>query len=232
MLRPRSATSNNDLGVAYEIFVHRYLQTPVRVPPERVKLIVDLGANVGMSCLYWLAAYWRAEVLAFEPHPGHAAQCRINLERNGLLARATLHAAAVGAYERRAWISDAGTASQLGARTGPEHEIACLDVFPLLAGRRIDILKVDIEGGEYEVLEDSRFGDLDIRTIVMEWHERDGRPGGYTWCRERLEKLGFQVYPIFQQATHGMFWAYRKRPATPLDDPGSETPIQPAAPVR
>jgi FkbM family methyltransferase len=206
-LRPISA-GNNDGGVAYEIFVHEFLRVPVRIPPERVKLIVDLGANVGMSCLYWLAAYWRAEVIAFEPHPGHAAQCRANLERNGFLSRATLHAAAAGTANGRAWISDAS--SQVGTVPGNGHEIEVIDMFALLAGRRIDILKINIEGGEYDLLEDPRFGELDIRAIILEWHETDDRPAGHEWCRERLRELGFQLYLVFEQKTYGMMWAYQK----------------------
>ena len=209
-LRPNSA-GNNDAGVAYEIFVHKYLRVPIRIPPERVKLIVDLGANVGMSCLYWLAAYWRAEVIAFEPHPRHAAQCRANLERNGFLPRATLHAVAAGAANGRAWISDAGTSSQIGTVPGGGFEVKVIDIFPMLAGRRIDILKIDIEGSEYELLEDRRFEALDIRAIIMEWHERKDRPDGHAWCCERLKELGFQLYPVFEHRTHGMMWAYQKR---------------------
>jgi FkbM family methyltransferase len=233
-LRPNSV-GNNDAGVAYEIFIHNYLQVPVRIPPERVKLIVDLGANVGMSCLYWLAAYWRAEVIAFEPHPGHVAQCRINLERNDLLRRATVLGVAAGAAPGRAWISDAGTSSQVGTAPGGGYEIEVVDIFALLIGRRIDILKIDIEGSEYELLEDPRFGELDVRTIIMEWHERGDRPDGHAWCCERLMELGFQLYPVFEQKTHGMMWAYRSQPVErscvsrqqpvplhPTDDPSSD----------
>jgi FkbM family methyltransferase len=209
-LRPISA-GNNDLGVAYEIFIHKYLRVPVRIPPERVKLIVDLGANVGMSCLYWLAAYWRAELIAFEPHPGHAAQCLANLERNGFLSRATLHCVAAGTANGRAWISDAGTSSQVRTMPGDGYEIEVIDIFALLAGRRIDILKIDIEGSEYELLKDPRFGELDIRSVIMEWHEREDRPEGHAWCCERLRELGFQLYPVFEEKTHGMMWAYQKR---------------------
>ncbi len=209
-LRPNSA-GNNDAGVAYEIFIHKYLRIPVRIPPERVKVIVDLGANVGMSCLYWLAAYWRAEVIAFEPHPGHAAQWRVNLERNGFLSRATLHTVAAGTANGRAWISDAASSSRVGTVPGDGFEIEVIDIFALLAGRRIDIMKIDIEGGEYELLEDPRFEKLDIRVIIMEWHERKDRPDGHAWCCERLRELGFQLYPVFEQKSNGMMWAYRKR---------------------
>jgi FkbM family methyltransferase len=210
-LRP-SSVGNNDFDVAYEIFVHNYLRVPVRIPPERVKLIVDLGANVGMSCLYWLAVYWRAEVIAFEPDPSNAAQCRINLERNGLLRRATLHGVAAGVAPGRARISDTGTLSQMGTASSGGYEAEVVDIFALLLDCRIDILKIDINGGEYALLEDPRFGELDVRSIIMEWHERDDRPDGHAWCCERLKELGFQLYPVFEQKSHGMMWAYRSQP--------------------
>ena len=209
-LRPNSA-GNNVGDVVHEIFIHKFLRVPVRIPPERVKLIVDVGANVGMSCLYWLAAYWRAKVIAFEPHPGHAAQCKANLERNGFMSRATLHDVAAGTANARAWISNAGTSSQVGTVPGDGYETEVIDFFALLGGRRIDILKIDIEGGEYELLEDPRFGELDIGAIILEWHEREDRPEGHAWCRERLRELGYQLYPMFEQKTYGMMWAYQKR---------------------
>lgn len=188
-LRPPSA-GNNDADAAYEIFVRRLLQVPVRIPPERVQLIVDLGANAGMSCLYWLAAYWRAEVLAFEPRPDQAAQCRSNLARNGFLSRATVHDGAAG--------PDDGDLVQV------------MDLLRGLEGKRIDILRVSMHGGEYTLLQDSTFGKHDIRAIVLEWHQSEAHPDGEAWCSERLKALGFHVYPVFNQRTRGMMWAYRK----------------------
>jgi FkbM family methyltransferase len=213
-LRPHLAGGGDD-AVAQDVFVRKSLHTPVRIPPERVKLIVDLGANVGMSCLYWLAAYPRAKVVAFEPHPGHAAQWRVNLGRNDFLSRATLHAAAAGTREATAWLTDAGTSSEIGDQAKPGFQIPVVDMFPILAGHRIDILKVDVEGSEYELLGDPRFGTLDVRNIVMEWHRRDGFPDGEAWCRERLQSLGFKVLEVFDAKTNGMMWAYRRIPPSP-----------------
>ena len=207
-LRPLSC-GNNDGGVAYEIFVHRYLKPPVWIPPERVKLVVDLGANVGFSCLYWLATYWRADVIAFEPHPLHAAQCRINLGRNQLEHRVTLHPVAAGVARHRTWISDEASSSRLTNDPGGGYEVEVADIFELLGDRRIDIMKIDIGGSEYEILEDPRFSALDVKTLVLEWHERDDRPSGQAWCNERLSELGFRIYPVFDMKSYGMMWAYR-----------------------
>ena len=183
-LRPKLA--GNDFEAAYQIFVSRSLHAPVRIPPERVKLIADLGANVAMSCLYWLAAYWRAEVLAFEQNPAHAAQCRATLERNGYLPRVSLHSVSAGTR---------------------------FDIFSLLANRRIDILELDMHGSHSKLLEDSRFEELDVRAIILEWQDVPEGRRGPAWCIERLQKLSFQPYPKFETKGGGTSWAYRKRTA-------------------
>jgi hypothetical protein len=87
----RRSTGSRDVEAACEIFINKSLQAPVRMPPERVKLIVEFGADDGMSSLYWLATFWRAEVLAFESRPQRAAQWRSNLHHNRFLTRAKLH---------------------------------------------------------------------------------------------------------------------------------------------
>ena len=64
-------------------------------------------------------------------------------------------------------------------------------------------------GDEYEILADPRFASLDVKAIVLEWHARPDIPNGDKWCRDRLQKLGYRLYPIFQHKSYGMFWAYR-----------------------
>jgi FkbM family methyltransferase len=202
--------SNNDFGVAYEIFALRFLMPPVWLPPERVKLVVDLGANVGMSCLWWLANYWRARVLAFEPHPGHAAAARANIALNDYGSRIDLREAAVGPEAVTAWISDAGAASTVSATADSGFEVEVQDLFAILAGRRVDILKIDIEGSEVGLLDDPRFAALDVGAIVMEWHAPDatGR-GGLEWCIDRLERCGFRTYHGSDNDAVGIIWGYR-----------------------
>jgi len=48
--------------------------------------------------------------------------------------------------------------------------IDVFDFFKAVEGRKIDFLKLDSEGGEYDLVCDPRFADLDARFLVMEWH--------------------------------------------------------------
>ncbi|MDA8250722.1 MAG: FkbM family methyltransferase [Rhodospirillales bacterium] len=206
LLRPRSA-GNNDYGVAYEIFVHRYYACPRPLPAGSVRLVVDLGANVGFSCLHWLTHYPHANIVALEPHPGHFAQCRANIAANGWLPRVELTRAAAGVAAQRIILSDAGAASAV--RSGDAAGIAApmLDVYAMLSGRPVDILKLDIEGSEYPILADPRFNLLRPRCVVMEWH---GGGAGRQWCLARFAALHYETTELFDHESHGMLWAFRR----------------------
>jgi FkbM family methyltransferase len=211
--KPGKPSSN---GMAYEVFTENSMIPPVWVPPERVQTVVDLGANVGMSCLWWLANYWSARVIAWEPHPDHTAALRDNLALNGYTERVDLRQAAAGTATGRAFLSDEGPSStlRLGGTTG--IEIAVDDILAELAGRRIDILKIDIEGSEVALLEDLRFAGLDVGTLVMEWHLADTAGcGGRDWCRDRLHAMGYRTFIASQNGDYGIVWGYRDYSATP-----------------
>jgi hypothetical protein len=104
-------------------------------------------------------------------------------------------------------LSDVGPGSTVLDGGGEGLEIEIVDVFSVLAGRRLDLLKLDIEGGEYEIMADPRFETLDVRALVMEWHAREGY--GRDWCVARLQALGFRVQETWSEDAAGMLWALR-----------------------
>ncbi len=208
LLRPPGA-GNNDYGVAYEIFLHRHYALPRLIPTQSIRRIVDLGANVGFSCLHWLTQFPGAEVVALEPHPGHFAQCRTNLSVNGLLPRVELHQAAAGTASRQIMLSDAGTSSSVVADGDCGIAAPMVDIFTLLAGRPVDIMKLDIEGGEYAILDDPRFARLQVPYLVMEWH---GGPGDRDRCLSRFAALSYETLQMFDHGSYGMLWAFRQDP--------------------
>jgi hypothetical protein len=57
------------------------------------------------------------------------------------------------------------------------------DVFEWMAG--IDLLKIDIEGGEWPILQDPRFRDLTVPVVMLE-HHAHGAPGDPGRAAEEL----------------------------------------------
>jgi hypothetical protein len=90
-------------------------------------------------------------------------------------------------------------------------EVPMVDVMPRLADA--DLVKIDIEGGEWALLADPRFAEA--RAVVLEYHPYgcptdDPRRSAH----ELLHAHGFEVTPLFYEPDNGvgMLWATRETP--------------------
>lgn len=207
-LRPLPA---EDLSTAYELFVAEVYRPPFPLEGEAVGRIVDVGANCGYSTVFWAKHYPRAHIVAFEPHPVHLGMLERNVALNGLEHRLTLHRAAAGVRSGEIQLLDAESRSSVvdvPAEGG--LRVPLVDFFEAVGSEPIDLLKIDIEGGEYALLSDPRFARLPVRTLVMEWHRTTERPDGKAWCERTLAELGYQVTPgIWTGDVNGLLWARR-----------------------
>ncbi len=202
---------SHDYGVAYEVFVmDSYTLSALETP---IRCIVDVGANVGYSCLFWSRKFPSAQIIAFEPHPVHVEMIKRNLELNQISKRVKVHAAAVGSRPGMAYLTDGGSSSTLRAGTGPGTiQVPVVDFFETIGEQRIDLLKIDIEGGEYGLIEDPRFRDLRVGALVLEWHVTPDHPDGLQWCTERLGDLGFAITSTIVGKNSGVLWGIRAVP--------------------
>ncbi len=147
-------------------------------------LIVDLGANVGYSVRLWLEHWPRATVVAVEPDTANAAMCRRNIEGWAFSGKATLVEACVAARERRVNLdrTRGEWAYSMGADAALEEDrdtsAGAVDAVTLpsllqalgLSGRRIDLLKCDIEGAEQELFGDCAAWLPRVHAAVVELH--------------------------------------------------------------
>lgn len=206
-LRMRSL-STTDYDIAWQIYWRGDYQSPHSLGD--VHQVVDLGANVGYSCVYWCKEYPGCKITAFEPHPVHVEAMNDNLARNGFLHRVKVVAAAAGSSVKDAYLTDARSSSTVTEQKSA-FQIRVLDIFrePELTGP-IDLLKIDIEGGEYELLADPRFSSLDVRALVIEWHKTPEYPDGRAWCVQRLQDLGYRIHIGCEDLPlAGLVWAFR-----------------------
>lgn len=209
-LRVRSLATT-DYGTAWQIFFRDDYESPV--PIENVRQIVDLGANVGYSCLYWCHRYPNSRITTFEPHPAHLQAIQENLELNGWCDRVKVVGAAAGSRERTSYLTD-GRSSSTVTEDPAAFQIRVLDIFrELETTGTIDLLKIDIEGSEYEILSDPRFSTLDVRAIVLEWHKTPDHPDALPWCSQKLQNHAYQTYPgVEDPPLAGLVWAFRAAP--------------------
>lgn len=144
---------------------------------RRDPLIVDCGANIGYTALWYKRLYPQARIIAFEPDPKFAPMLRRNLVRN--------HAEDVKVLEAAAWTCDgtsawtmhetdgsrllAGSAAPTDATPGPT--VATIDLARLLDGLDdVDLLKIDIEGAEFVVVPHIAAQLARVRHVLVECH--------------------------------------------------------------
>jgi FkbM family methyltransferase len=192
-----------------EVFHERDYQPPPELPSFRPRRIVDLGANVGYFGAFALGAWPESRVVAYEPDPANAAVHARAIALNELHERWELHRSAASTSDgelRFTASSDAlSHADEAGQLVVPSE-----DVLPVLAG--VELLKMDIEGGEWAILGDPRFTANPPQVVVMEHHPR-GAPGpdARAAALEALARAGLTAtVSIFLRADgYGMLWAWR-----------------------
>jgi len=175
----------SDLAVYHHILLEGEYQLTLPFVP---KTIVDAGANIGLTSIYYANQYPEARIIAVEPEESnyralvHNASAYPNIEpvkaalwnRNGDVATVDVG----GDWECQ-------VAEGTGCRAVTMHTLMTESGID-----SIDLLKVDVEGAEKEI-----FSECDwigrVRVLVVELHDRF-KPG----CREVVERatLGWHRY--------------------------------------
>lgn len=208
-----------DFGSIYEVFIEDCykLRSLNRIMPGDVA--VDIGANIGAFSAAALKA--GASVHAFEPQPEtfKALKANLGLQQNG---RWKAHQSAVGSKKGTAtlYFGKSPVLATLHRGLFPADntdsvvvEMTTLqDIVSAMPGQRIDVLKMDCEGAEFDILEnapDSAFSR--IGRIILEFHEFDGHTGAQ--LATFLRGKGFTVELNRRGGNFGMMYAWKAAPA-------------------
>jgi len=144
-------------------------------------LVIDCGANIGLSTVYFSARFPNTHVIALEPDPDNFKMLAVNTA--SFSDRVTLLQAAVWNKNTRLVFSDSGVDRYEWSRTCREAEasevpqIEAFDIPTILAMspfERIGLLKVDIERAEHVVFDGSAKKWIDlVDAITIELHGPD-----------------------------------------------------------
>jgi FkbM family methyltransferase len=173
--------------------------------------VIDAGASIGQYAMLASARVGpRGSVHCFEPHPGVHRVLRRNLRRAGcvnVLARRLALGRTSGVRDLFLHpIDNVGATSfapRDAMRPGPRVRAATttLDAYVETHGlRRVDLVRIDVEGAELEVL-DGATHTLDANpdiVLVVQFLRESARRFGYTVedLEARLRALGFRLFSI------------------------------------
>ncbi len=155
--------------------------------------VLDLGANIGLFSLLAARLNANLELHAYEPAPMNLKMIDLNRCANGELAkRIHVHPEAVGGRERTAQFyfdEKAPQASGLFNLDGKPHivQVASFSNIIEKLHDRVLLVKMDIEGAEYEVLKHTPASTWEkVMAVTMEIH---GDPDGCAKKEELVNQM-------------------------------------------
>jgi FkbM family methyltransferase len=200
-----------------DIFVERSLAFESTVQNPR---ILDCGANVGLSTLFYTREYPQARITAYEADPDVAAQLARNLRVN--------RAAHVDVVSSAVWIdngvvsfaaqgADAGSLERFAQHAHRRSiQVASIRLADIIAREAVDLLKLDVEGAELDIVRDIAPYLQHVRAMQIEVHEFQPdcrrlpdvltilRSGGFRYSISRVTHLPWLDRPTWRQPFPGV----------------------------
>lgn len=179
-----------DDAVAAEVSSYKLLR------PEAGGTLLDIGGNIGAVARWWLKN-GGDRVISVEPEAENAQLLRMNVQEFG--DRATvIQAAAVNRHAPKTLNLFLNNGTNKGAHTIRETrgrdtvEVQTVPLFVLIDQYNPNAVKIDIEGGEFQLLEEIRSLPQNVTRLAIEYHMN---PKGH---REMAVELDAQL-----QEQHG-----------------------------
>lgn len=189
-----------DAAILAEIFLDDCYVKGFQIPDRPV--VVDVGGYIGDFAVYAAKRLNARKVVVCEPSPKNWSLLRKNISNNGYEDRITAINKAVTAGEDTFMNIDApdrnqATVSAFGSNASRRMRVPGISLASLIESEgltQVDFLKIDCEGGEYEILSTTPTAVLkNVHKIAFECHEINGFHEKLEAVKRRLENEGFVV---------------------------------------
>lgn len=189
-------------------------QVAARLDTASSPRVLDVGANIGLFGVFALDRWPGARITSFEPDPDNLRVLRRTVACNDLGDRwSVVDRAVSNAPGELSFVSDLRAKTHIaGAHETGTITVPAVDFFDWQEGDGVDLVKMDIEGGEWAILADPRLSTADVFAIRLEWHTllcpaRDA-------CAEATRLLRAGGFAHVLDASHehdrnGVLWAWR-----------------------
>ncbi|WP_147819504.1 FkbM family methyltransferase [Salidesulfovibrio onnuriiensis] len=201
----------------FAIFISREYQFE---SSRNAPVILDCGGNIGLSALWFGMQYPGADITVFEPGPDLFPLLKKNLELHKL---SSIRAEQVAVWTQETTLhlgndkADGGfTSTRSSQESRPVQAVRLAD---RISGP-VDLLKLDIEGAEFEVMNDlAETGKLQfIHKIAGELHAGPGDTDKVGKMLSTLHKEGFQTTISYARPAPALFCHSEATPFPSLCD--------------
>lgn len=201
-----------DVSVLREIFKVREYRAAEEVIKAAIEPIIDAGAHAGYFTLYCRALNPKVKIFAVEPEKNNLEILAKNLKDNEADNVKVIAGAIAGATGKRGLVISADSHNHHLGQGSDTSVWALGDLFKINKIKQVALLKMDIEGAEYEVLGSLAAEEYKmIKAIILEYHNGAGRDGEEVEVMLRQNGFGVQVFPSKFDKTMGIIFGTNKR---------------------
>ena len=155
-------------------------------------LIIDCGSNIGLSVVYFKHLFPNSEILAFEPDPELLSYLSLNLESNSFSDINVIPKAVWTSNSKLPFLSDGADGGKVANQT-TDIFVDAVSLNQFLR-KRVDMLKMDIEGHELDVLQSCAKNLHNVCNIFIEYHSFRNKKQNLSQILRLLEINGFRYF--------------------------------------
>lgn len=212
--------SVEDIFIITEVFV----DADYNFLPQSPHVLVDIGLNIGVTSIFLSQNEKISRVYGYEPVEYTFQLAKKNIEVNQIENIEIINKGVGDSNRKETFAFNKSFKGNTGKRGDLSYSINKLseeektmvdveiesvgDVFDRIKLEKDEklMLKVDCEGGEYEIIESLEKNQLlsKVNMFVIEWHDKGAKP-----LEEILKRNGFQLISRRLEVNSGLIYAYQ-----------------------
>ena len=179
-----------------ELFLQQSYWFPCK---SKIPFILDCGANIGLSTIYFKTLHPSSQIVAFEPDFRIHSILEQNMKSFGFGNITANNSAIWTANGQLQFISEGGYSGRVDYSSKSKELVKACRLRDYL-DRPVDFLKLDIEGCEVDVLLDCADRLKNIECAFIEYHSPAKRPQKLSVLLELLERNNFRHHILSEYA--------------------------------
>jgi len=206
-----------DISVMREIFKLREYRAAEEAIREASDPIIDVGAHAGFFVLYCRVLNQRAQIFAIEPEPSNLTILEQHLKLNKIKKTTVVAGAIAGNSDDRYLTLSANNHNHKLSSTEAigDVKVYAWSLRDFCREHKIEfisLLKLDVEGTEFEIFDNLTDADFGLfKNVILEYHNSSYNNHKDIEGKLRSHGFGVQIFPSKFDKNMGFIFASNKR---------------------
>ncbi|PLY08718.1 MAG: FkbM family methyltransferase [Arcobacter sp.] len=163
---------------------------------SKTPFIIDCGANIGLSLIYFKKIYPNAKIIAFEPDKRIFNYLKYNINSFEFNNIELINKGLWKEETTLKFFSEGSDGGRIAIKDEMDNliQIETVTLSTYLRNNKVDFLKIDIEGAETEVLLECQNELKNVKNLFIEYHSFKNEKQSLSVILNILEDNGFRYY--------------------------------------